>query len=201
MSFAELKNNEITVDLLLPQGGWATFTFPASSSVSDMNYRHNAWLEKVGSSGNFTSLILHHPDGSGATYGLRNDYFDPSYRVYYRTEAFDAAGNKTTFTYDTSFTSYFGLTNVTAADGTSFTLQLDNQYYPNLPATVTNITSSYGASVSFRYTVPNYSDIGLNLTNITDAAGISSTIGYASGLGRAVNQLVTPYGTTGHRAV
>lgn len=189
MSFAELKNDENTVDLLLPQGGWAKFTFPASSSVSAINYRHNAWLEKVGSAGNITSLILHHPDGSGATYGLRNDYFDPSYRVYYRTDAFDPANNKTTFTYNTNFTSYFGLTNVTAADGTSFTLQLDNRYSADgLPATVTNITTSYGATVTFIY------DLGPNLTNITDAAGISSSIGYASSY--AVNQLVTPYGTT-----
>jgi RHS repeat-associated protein len=197
MSFAELSDDEYTVDLLLPQGGWATFTFAAGSAVSEINYRHNAWLEKIGSSGNFTSLVLHHPDGSGATYGLRDDTFDPSgYRVYYRTDVFDPANNKTTFTYDTNFTGYFGLTNVTAADGTSFTLQLDNQYYPDLPATVTNITSSYGASISFRYSVPNYYDVGLNLTNIIDAAGISSTIGYSSGFGFAVNELVTPYGTT-----
>ena len=198
MSFAELDNSDLMVDLLLPQGGWATFTFSsASATVSDMNYRQNAWLERAGASGNYTSLTLHQPDGSGATYALRDDRSDPSgYRVYYRTDAFDPTGDKTTFAYNTNFTDYYGLTNVTAADGTSFTLQLDNQYAPNLPATVTNITSSYGASVSFRYTVPDYLTVGLNLTNITDAAGISSGIGYASAFGLAPNQLVTPYGTT-----
>jgi RHS repeat-associated protein len=195
MSFAELSEDENTVDLLLPQGGWATFTFPSGSSASDVNYRHNAWLERGGSSGNYTNLILRHPDGSGATYGLRDDRSDPyGYRVYYRTEEFDASGQKTTFTYNTNFTDYFGLTNVTAADGTSFTLQLDDRYAPDYPATVTNITASYGASVSlgYVYSAPDT----LMLTNITDAAGISSQISYGTAYGGAVTQLVTPYGTT-----
>jgi YD repeat-containing protein len=199
MSFAELKDDELKVDLLLPQGGWATFDFASGSSVSDMNYQHNAWLERTGSNGNYTALILNHADGSGATYGLRDDRSDPyGYRVYYRTDVFDPAGRKTTFTYNTNFTDYFGLTNVTAADGTSFTLQLDNRYAPDYPATVTNITASYGASVSFGY-VYSAPDT-LMLTNITDAAGISSQISYATAYGGAVTQLVTPYGTTGFDA-
>jgi len=196
MSYAELSADEYTVDVLLPQGGWATFTFAAGSSVSGMNYRHNAWLEKVGSEGDYASLILHHLDGSGATYGLRNDFFDPYYRVYYRTEDFDPFGKKTTFTYDTNSPYYFGLTNVTAADGTSFTLELDDRYAP-YSSVVTNITSSYGAVVSFRYSLPDYYYSGPTLTNITDAAGISSYIEYESPIGDAVSRLVTPYGTTG----
>jgi hypothetical protein len=82
-SFADLSSDEYTADVLLPEGGWATFVFPANSSISHMNYRKNAYLEKVGSAGNITSLILHRAKGSGATYGIRDDIYDPSFRVYY----------------------------------------------------------------------------------------------------------------------
>jgi hypothetical protein len=82
-SFADLSGDEYTADVLMPEGGWATFDFPASSSISHMNYRKNAYLEKVGSTGNITSLILHRANGSGATYGIRDDIYDPSFRVYY----------------------------------------------------------------------------------------------------------------------
>ncbi len=194
MSFAELSDDENTVDLMLPGGRWATFTFPAGSSISDVQYRHNFWLERVGSAGNFTSLILHHPDGSGITYALRDDSYDPSFRVYYMSDAFNPSGEKTAFTYDTHYSYCFALTNVTAADGTAFTLHLDSSQNPPF---VTSITTSYGVSVSFDYYLSSQYNAP-TLTNITDAAGISSQIEY-EGMpyyAGAITKLITPYGTT-----
>src|SRR5262249_16861818 len=59
LSFAELASGDATVDLMLPAGGWATFTFPAGSTKSSINYQHNTWLEQFGPSGGVTNLVLH----------------------------------------------------------------------------------------------------------------------------------------------
>ena len=198
LSFADMDSSENTVDLMLPAGNWATFSFPTGSSISGVNYRNNTWLEKAGSSGNVTSLILHYPDGAQSTYGARDDINDPTYRTYYITARSDPAGNSTTFSYDTSHTYSAGylLTTVTAADGATFTPHYDHSTYSDY---VTSITTSYGPSVSFSYgdTDPNsvtYSD--LCLTGITDAAGITSHIFYELTIGGYVTELITPNGTT-----
>ncbi|MGI8967159.1 MAG: hypothetical protein ACR2H1_13880, partial [Limisphaerales bacterium] len=182
LSFAELDSSENLVDLSLPTGGWGTFNFSPSNNVSDVLYRNNTWLEKTGSPGNITSLILHYPNGAYTTYGVCDTNVMPSYGLFYVSRMADSAGNETTFLYDTNFY----LTNVTAADGTTFSFSFDYSYaFYNLPAVVTNITTSYGASVSFSYSGPY-------LISITDAQGITSQISYGGG----GKQLVTPYGTT-----
>ncbi len=197
LSFADLDSSENTVDLALPQGNWATFNFPPGSSVSSVNYYHNAWLEKVGSPGAITALILHYPDGSQSTYGVRDDINDPYYRTYYLTARSDPIGNSTTFAYDTSHTYSSGylLTTVTAADGATFTLHYD----PSYTDFVTSISTSYGASVSFTYGEidPDGNTYAVGaLTGITDAAGIKSQVFYESYDGGYVRELITPYGKT-----
>ena len=177
---------------MLPEGNWATFTFPPGSSISGVNYLNNLWLEKVGSSGNITSLILHYPDGPQSTYGVRDTSNDPNYRTYYISARSDVDGNSTTFSYDAGYL----LTTLSAADGATFTLHYNHPTYADY---VTSITTSYGASVSVSYgeTDPNnvtYSDF--TLTGITDAAGIKSQIFYEQGFGGYASQIITPYGTT-----
>src|SRR5437667_3735916 len=106
-------------------------------------------------------------------------------------------GKSTTFAYDTSHTYSAGylLTNVTAADGASFTLHYD---HPDFADYVTSITTSYSASISFSFgeTDPNGNSYGSNiLTGITDAAGMKSQLFY-DGFYANVSELITPYGTT-----
>lgn len=185
LSFAELSTDGFTVDLMLPAGGWAPFTFAVGSNRSAVNYQHNFWLEKILTSGAVTSLILHYPDGSQAIYGVY-DKSDTSFGgVFYVTSMADPAGNQTTFAYDANFL----LTTVTAADGATFTPHYNDSIYSDA---ITSITTSYGASVSFSY-VDLYGPI---LTSITDAAGISSQIVYEDEAGHSVKKLITPYGTT-----
>jgi YD repeat-containing protein len=184
LSFAELDNSENTVDLELPGGGRATFTFPSGSSVSDINYRHNNWVEKVGSAGAITSLILHQPDGSILTYGVHDSTPYGLAGLFYLSSNADPSGDAVTFSYDSNFY----LTNVTAADGTSFTLH----YGSSNPSYITSVTSSYGSSVTFTYD----SYYGTTLIGIADAGGIQSQFVYETPGGGAVNQLITPYGTT-----
>ena len=188
LSFAELDSSENIVDLKLPAGTWATFTFPTNSNTSAINYRNNMWLEKIGTSSNITSLQLHYPDGPIATYAV-SDTNTPlsSYPVYaglfYLSSLSDAVGNQTTYSYDTDLY----LTNVMAADGTTFTLNLDFSFST---AIVTNVVTSYGASVFFTCSALKL------LSEITDAAGITSQITYEVAGGYTVRQLITPYGTT-----
>lgn len=179
-SYAELSTDEYKADLLMPGGGWATFNFATNSNISSVNYRHNLTLEKAGPTGGVTNLILHYPDGSQANYGV-SDTSNPYLPgvLFYVSNASDPAGNKTTFSYDANFY----LTNVTAADATTFTFHYDDLVRPDY---VTSITTSYGASVSFAYTVYGV------LTNITDAAGLSSQFSYFDVYGDALVQLVTP---------
>jgi RHS repeat-associated protein len=191
LSFAEFNNSENIADLMMPGGGWATFTFPTNSNVSNVNYRHNLSLEKVGSPGAVTSLILHDLDGSQTTYAVL-DNSSPSYHLFYMSDTSDPPGNKTTFAYDT----HFLMTNVTAADATTFSL-----YYLYNPGGdlsqnfVTNITTSYGSTVSIDYDYPFIT--ASQITGITDAAGIHSQINYEGGsAGGYVKKLITPYGTT-----
>jgi YD repeat-containing protein len=187
LSFAELSSDESTVDLMAPAGGWATFSFPTNSNISSINYRKNLWLEKQGPAGGITNLILHRPNGSQTAYEVSDPTNAATHGLaglFYMSSTSDPAGNQTTFAYNTNFY----LTNVTAADGATFTLQYNQ---PLRPDAVTSIASSYGASVSF-----GYQDLyGPVLTNITDAAGISSQIAYVADTGLAT-QLITPYGTT-----
>jgi hypothetical protein len=70
LSFAELSTDGYTVDLMLPGGGWAAFTFPTNSTRSTINYQHNLWLEQLGSGSvnTVTNLVLHYPDGSQSSY-------------------------------------------------------------------------------------------------------------------------------------
>jgi len=187
LSFAELSTDGYTVDLLLPQGGWSTFTFASGATYSAMNFRHRLFLEKVSYGGTVTNLVVHHPDGALTSYGVK-DTSDPTYGgLFYLSRQADAAGNTNTFTYTPGFL----LTNVTAADGTSFTLHYDNA---TLPSYVTSVSAPYGATASFVYdTSSGVTDDG-SLTNLTDAAGISSGLAY--GNWGEVSSLVTPYGTT-----
>src|SRR5206468_4631817 len=117
ISFAELDTSEATVEVMLPTGSWATFTFQANSSASDVNYRHNLTAEKQGPSpGGVTNIVLHYPDGSQAAYSVY-DGTDTFYAgLFYRSSRSDPVGNTNSFAYDENFF----LTNVTAADGTSF---------------------------------------------------------------------------------
>jgi RHS repeat-associated protein len=187
LSFAELDSAESKVDLMLPAGGWATFTFPANSAVSDVNYLHNLTLEKLGPSGGITNLTLHYTDGSSAIYDVA-DKSDTSYAgLFYVSKSLDPAGNKTSFAYDGNFF----LTNVTAADGASFALQLDQTFLQPL---VTNVTASYGASCSFSYGGTSYDP--QVLVAIQDAGGISSLFDYEAPAGGLLTKLTTPYGTT-----
>ena len=189
LSFAELDDAEATVDLMMPAGGWATFNFPSGSATSSANYRNDTWLEKQGSTGSITNLVLHFPDGSTSTYGVVDTSPQPAFEgIYYLSRMADPAGNATTFTYDSNFY----LSTVTTADGASFSLQYG---YSGAPSVITGVNASYGASVSFgQLTDP---EGGVGLTNITDAAGISSQFGYEDGYVRGViTHLVTPYGTT-----
>jgi len=181
LSFAELDSSKDKVDLMLPGGGWATFNFQSGSSLSDVNYRHNLALEKVGTP-TVTSLVLRYPDGAQTTYGLV-DTSDTSFSgLYYMTSSADPSGKSTTYSYDSNFY----LTGVTAADGTTFTVSPDS-WYANA---IGSVTASYGASVTFTYA--SY----FELVGITDAAGISSQIAYDSGSSLAANAIVTCYGTT-----
>jgi RHS repeat-associated protein len=186
LSFAELSTDESTVDLMLPAGGWAAFTFPSGSTRSSVDFLHNYWLEKFGPSGGITNLILHYPDGSQTSYGVY-DKSDTSFGgVFYMTSQTDPFSNTTTFSYDGNFY----LTTVTAADGTTFTLHFDNGSYANA---ITSVTTSYGATASFTYDAL----FGAVLTNITDAVGISSWIVYEQVGGGPLRGVVTPYGTLG----
>ncbi len=184
LSFGELSSDESTVDLMLPAGGWATFTFPTGSNTSSVNYRHNLWLEKQGPAGAVTSLLLHYPDGSQASYATA-DKSDTSYAgLFYLSSRSDPSGSSLTFAYNTNFY----LTNVTAADGTTFALYFENARQPSF---VTSVTNSYGGSASFDYDFV----YAVQLVSITDAAGITSQVTYVDIEGDP-NQLVTPYGTT-----
>lgn len=205
-SFAELSLDESTVDLMLPAGGWATFNFPSGSNLSSVNYRHSDILEKVGSPGSITSLILHHTDGSQDTYGLRDNSTSTAYNdsgVFYMTKSADPSGNATSFAYDTSLVNSSGftfvlLTNVTAADGTTFTIQYSPySFAPYTNYWVTNVFTSYGSSVSFTYdTTSDPFAYDSELLGITDAAGIQSQIMYEDGMdGFDVNQITNAYGT------
>jgi YD repeat-containing protein len=122
LSFAELSAGDATVDLMLPAGGWATFSFPSGSNLSTKNFLHNLVLEKQGPSGGITNLVLHYPDGSLCNYGVY-DKSNPSYNgIFYLTGTANPAGNTTTFSYNSSYY----LTTVTAPDGTSFTFNYTN---------------------------------------------------------------------------
>jgi RHS repeat-associated protein len=197
-SFGELDLTEDTADMMLPGGGWATFIFQSNSSISDINYRHAFTLEKVGSPGEITSLILHKPDGSYDTYGVHaartNTATSIASDVYFITASADPAGNSTTFSYDDNLL----LTNVTAADGTTFLLQYRHVSYAPGADYVTNVTTSYGASASFTYdytSEPNtYASM---ITSITDPVGLTSEIHYENNsAGGMVTELITPYGKT-----
>ncbi|MHB8521579.1 MAG: RHS repeat-associated core domain-containing protein [Limisphaerales bacterium] len=192
LSFADMDASEATIDLMMPAGNWVTFTFPSGSSVSSVNYYQNTWLEKAGSSGNITSLILHFTDGSQAIYGLRDDIHTPSYWTYFITSRTDPAGNGTQFSYDANFL----LTTVTAADGASFTMHYNHPSYSDY---ITSISTSYGPSVSFSYGETDPNNVTYNsacLTGITDAAGITSHVFYEQTIGGYVSEMITPYGTT-----
>jgi hypothetical protein len=197
-AFAELANGDGTLEVSMPGGGWATFSFQAGSDVSDMEYFRNIWAEKMGPAGGVTNIVVHVLDGSTYIYGLNdsNTAGAGGYAgLFYITKACDPTGVGTAFSYDQNFY----LTNVAAADGASFTLHYGSGSIPNL---VTSITSSYGASVSLGYSTPDqYSSYAL--TNIVDAGGITSDFAYANvdavtgaTMGGAVTNLITPYGTT-----
>jgi RHS repeat-associated protein len=187
LSFVELSQDESMAELMLPAGAWATFNFPSNSNISSINYRNNLWLEKQGPTGGVTNMVLHYKDGSQTAYAVSDPNAPILFTVaglFYVSSISDPSGQSTTFSYNTNFY----LTNVTAADGTTFALQYTN---PSFPDTITGVSASYGASVSLAY------DIGPALTNIVDAAGISSHFTYYNEYGGPVIRLTTPYGTSG----
>ncbi|SPE60028.1 putative YD repeat protein [Verrucomicrobia bacterium] len=196
LSFAELADGEAIVELMMPAGGWTTFTFPSNCNASTINFRNNTWLELQGPTGARTNLVLHNPDGSTLTYGILDSNTaaaDGFEGLFYISSQSDPAGNQTTFAYDANFY----LTNVTAADGATFSLQYSNSTFPDL---ITGVTSSYGATVSLQ-SGPFTEDSSAVLTNIIDAAGINSELAYteenyANGPIYELSQLITPYGTT-----
>ena len=188
LSFAELSSDAATVELMLPASGWVTFTFPTNAGVSSIAYRNNLWLEQQGPGtlGSVTNLLLHYPDGSTANYGLY-DKSDPSFAVFYMTTQAGPDGIQTKFAYNNST---FYLTNVTAGDGTTFSVKYANASFPDA---ITGVTSSYGTSASFGYV----GAAGATLSTITDAAGIMSQIGYFTpSAGDTITAIITPYGTT-----
>jgi RHS repeat-associated protein len=196
LSYAELDGVQDTVDIAMPNGGWSTFTFTNASGSYDASsfiaYSNNSWVEQVGTTSTGTpptSLVLHLPDGSQCTYGVCDTAFVgwlPSYTIYFVSGMADPAGNTTTFSYDGNF----NLTNVAAADGTSFALQFTNSTLTNL---ITGVATSYGASAHFDYYIA-FSEA--ELTNITDAVGMNSQFGFDLDNTWALDYLATPYGTT-----
>lgn len=191
LSFADLDSSEAQVDLMLPAGGWATFDFPTGSSVSDVNYLNNLFLEKLGPSGAITNLVLHYSDGSQATYATVDTNGTYNATVFYLSSRSDASGNKIRFAYDGNFC----LTNVVAADSTSFAIASAPVTYGPNPV-ITNVAASYGATASFTYTSDRYTANNA-LSTIRDAAGLLSQITYeSSDDGGMPTGLITPYGTT-----
>ena len=157
----------------------------ATNIISTMNYMHNTVLQKVMSGTNVTALILNQVDGSQANYTVVNTNNTSISGVYFLSSVTDPAGHSNIFAYNTNFC----LTNLTAADGATFSLQYTNTTLTNY---ITSITTSYGAAVNFQYGSSNY---GV-LTAVTDAAGIKSQFYYLYAWGGPPTALVTPYGTT-----
>jgi RHS repeat-associated protein len=184
LSFAELDVSDGIAEVMLPASGWTTFTFPPSSTNSDTNYKHNGLASQLVLGGNPVGLKLQLPDGSSLTYGLK-DTRQSSYDLLYLTAVSDPSGKSVTFTYDLNYY----LTGVTAADGTTFTVNHGDSQNPDV---ITSITSSYGASVTFTHDSVD----GSVLVGMTDAAGISSQLTYKDPhAGGPVTQIIGPYGT------
>jgi RHS repeat-associated protein len=190
LSFIEFSSDGYSASVMLPGGGWNLNTFAANSTVSDVNYGNNIWLEKQGPNAGLypnavTNLVLHFPDGSLFNYGLVDPIAGLT-GLFFMTSHTDASGASVTFSYDSNYY----LTKVTAADGTYF--NVTTRGGSSNPQYITGVTSSYGATASFRYD----SVWDQALTNITDAAGISSWIIPDNVTFGAPLGLVTPYGTT-----
>ena len=189
--FAEPDSTGNTVEVLLPSGGWASFTF-ASGTTTAFDYRNDFQLEQLFSGGSVIGYRLHFPDGS---YG---DYSTNISGIYYVSSLTDYSGNSHTFTY--SGTTGL-LTTVTMADGVAFSVNYDT----TLTTFVNTVTcSSIGYTVTFTRGETGPGSVAHStsaLTGITDVAGIKSHIFYhdevnSPALSGPVQYIVTPYGTT-----
>jgi RHS repeat-associated protein len=186
LSHGELDASGNSAEVMLPVGGWALFTFSGGATNSSVNYKHNLTLEKMMQSSTVIGLRLKYRSGAFI------DYTNKQSTVYFMTGRFDPAGNKASFTYSGNL-----LTNVTAADGVSFTLSYKHATDADI---ITSVSSSYGASVTLTHgeTGPGAPDNypwPQNLTTITDAEGITSHVWYPYPASQA-GSIVTPYGTT-----
>jgi YD repeat-containing protein len=187
------------VTLYGASGGEIQFTDLTGTSP---NYYYNERMVAVTNGlGNLVAYDLLYPSGAKDVYGfLATDSYGNVNKAYL-SQKIDEHGRTTTFVY-----SPFSVTNLVVQlnyvidpDGKTNTLSYtNNSTYNEL---ISKVQDPSGHTASFAY------DANGNLTNVTDVIGLSSSFGYGNfAVGTAstgyttnlwLNQLTTPYGTTG----
>jgi len=170
-------------------GGVHRYTFLPGVDWSNLEYWSHSHLEKLYDGGSFIGFRLHQADGRTREY-LQAGQTSGWFAGYYMTADKDAAGLGTTFEYQ-SGTSM--LTQVTAADGTVFTVGYGTGSLANA---IVSVTSSIGLNASFGYDETQAHPSGVaseGLSSITDVVGIQSFLYLVA---EGTSYIRTPYGRT-----
>lgn len=177
--------NHVTTYTYGPGGGKLKYTGYIGTSTSG-TFAPQQLNQSVLTCLSATSYERTFPDGSRQVFGLADT---SSPRRVFLTEAYDPAGNKTTYNYNANFR----LSSITDPLGqpVNFTYVSDvisdvEKYYR------IKTISSLGRTATFTY----YDEAGTigRLWKITDPVGIVSEFTY--GTGDFITQMTTPYGTT-----
>jgi RHS repeat-associated protein len=177
-------NNQLPVTHV-PGGGGGFLhqnTYNASAGIYVPERWDNSVLTKVPVNGQPTYYTRARPDGGLEKYTLSNGAATAP-RNWFLTSALDAAGNTTTYHYDSTFR----LTSITDAMGRSTTFTYGLTATPLL---ITQITDPFGRSATLTY------DTSGRLSSITDAVGITSSFTYSTSEPTFITTLTTPYGNS-----
>jgi RHS repeat-associated protein len=167
-------------------GGGGGYVQPNTLNTSTGQYYAEFWdssiMNRFPVSGGVPTFQRVRPDGGVENYTLPNGATtSPAYN--FMTSATDAAGNTTTYHYDTSFR----LTSITDAMGRSITFTYGITTHPLL---ITKITDPFGRATQLTY------DTSLRLSTITDALGITTSFTYSTAEPNFITSMTTPYGTS-----
>ena len=169
---------------IAPSGGGMPYSnnFTPTTGAYVAELWNQAITYRVPATGTITNYTRYLPDGGKEIYSLFDGAKTAPRRVFL-TQAYDKAGNLTTYNYDGTLR----LTSVVDAMGRSTTFTYGLASYPLM---VTAITDPFGRATQFNY------DTSLRLSSITDAAGVTSTYTYSTTQPTFITQLITPYGTS-----